>query len=49
MKWNIDPIVAAIAISNFLKLVHDLANLNILNNRSDRNAAIAEKLLFETP
>lgn len=43
-----DPIVAAIAINNFLKLVQDLANLKIRNNRSDLKAPIALKDLLET-
>jgi len=38
------PIVAAIAVNNFLKLLHVRANLNNLNNLSVLNAYIAEKL-----
>jgi len=47
IKQKIDPIVEAIAISNFLKLDQDLANLKILNNLSDLKAAMAVKDFLE--
>ncbi len=47
-KYKIEPIVAAIAINNFLNVVQDLASLNILNNRRDLKADIAVNDPFDT-
>ena len=38
IKYDIPATVAAIAVNNFLKLTHVLANLNNLNNLSVLNA-----------
>ena len=48
MKYRIDPMVAAIAISSFLNVVQDLASLKILKSLNDRKAEIAVKDPFET-
>jgi hypothetical protein len=47
IKLKIELIVVAMAIRSLRKLLHDLANLKIRNNRRDLKAAIALNDLFD--